>query len=205
MAKTTLPAEIFDVEVRNHELVKLAYDSYLADQRRAGARTKRRGEVSGGGRKPWRQKGTGRARVGSIRSPLWRGGGITFGPIGNANFTKSINKRSKKLALRQALTMAAQADKIKVLDVTLDGKTKTASQFLVSNKITQDRVIIVVDQKTDDLTRATNNLANVELVSATYLNVFRTLNAKTIIMTPAALEALRQRLSDMAPTQEGVS
>ena len=86
--KTTLPKSVFAVEVRNHELLKLAYDAYLANNRLASATTKQRGEVRGGGKKPWRQKGTGRARFGSIRNPIWRGGGIVFGPRGNENYTK---------------------------------------------------------------------------------------------------------------------
>ena len=85
--KTTLPKEVFAVEVPNHELLKRAYNSYLANTRLAAPGVKTRGLVSGGGRKPWKQKGTGRARVGSIRSPIWRGGGIVFGPRGNENYT----------------------------------------------------------------------------------------------------------------------
>ncbi len=84
-----LPVEVFGVDVLNHELLKLAYTTYLANARSAGASTKTRGLVRGGGKKPWRQKGTGRARFGSSRNPIWRGGGIVFGPTGHENFTKS--------------------------------------------------------------------------------------------------------------------
>lgn len=87
---TKLPKDIFAVEVPNHELLKLAYDSYLANARLASATTKQRGEVSGGGKKPWKQKGTGRARFGSSRNPIWRGGGVVFGPRGNENYTKIV-------------------------------------------------------------------------------------------------------------------
>src|SRR5665648_442310 len=103
-AKTALPKEIFNVEVTNHELVKLAYDSYLANSRTASATTKQRGEVSGGGKKPWKQKGTGRARFGSSRNPIWRGGGVVFGPRGNENYSKSLTKTSKRVAVKQALS-----------------------------------------------------------------------------------------------------
>ena len=97
--KTNLPSSVFAVQVPNHELLKLAYDASLANNRLASATTKQRGEVRGGGKKPWRQKGTGRARFGSIRNPIWRGGGIVFGPRGNENYTKKISKTSKRVAL----------------------------------------------------------------------------------------------------------
>ena len=109
---TKLPKDIFAVEVPNHELLKLAYDSYLANARLASATTKQRGEVSGGGKKPWKQKGTGRARFGSSRNPIWRGGGVVFGPRGNENYTKKLSKTAKKVAVRQALTVANEAKKI---------------------------------------------------------------------------------------------
>ena len=96
-AKTALPTNVFAVEVPNHELLKLAYDSYLANARLASATTKQRGEVRGGGKKPWKQKGTGRARFGSSRNPIWRGGGIVFGPRGNENYTKKLSTTSKRV------------------------------------------------------------------------------------------------------------
>ena len=122
-AKTALPKEVFNVEVPNHELLKLAYDSFLANSRQASATTLQRGEVRGGGKKPWRQKGTGRARFGSIRNPIWRGGGVVFGPRGNENYSKKISKTSKRVAIRQALTLANEAKKITVKDITTTGKT----------------------------------------------------------------------------------
>ena len=109
--KTVLPKDIFDVEVKSHDLLKLAYDSYLANSRKASATTKQRGEVRGGGKKPWKQKGTGRARFGSTRNPIWRGGGIVFGPRGNENYTKNLSTTSKRVALRQALSLANKAKK----------------------------------------------------------------------------------------------
>ena len=112
---TKLPKSIFEVEVTNHELVKLAYDSYLANARLASATTKQRGEVRGGGKKPWKQKGTGRARFGSTRNPIWRGGGVVFGPRGNENYTKKLSKTSKRVAVKQALSLAHQAKKVQVL------------------------------------------------------------------------------------------
>ena len=192
--KTTLPKEVFAVEVPNHELLKRAYNSYLANTRLAAPGVKTRGLVSGGGRKPWKQKGTGRARVGSIRSPIWRGGGITFGPTGNVNHTIRLSKTSKRVALRQALTLASQAKKITVKDIKTTGKTKEIAEFLTANKLTGN-VLLVVDDKSPELIRATNNLENVILVRSTYLSVFRVLNADAIVIAPAAVKSIAEWLA----------
>jgi large subunit ribosomal protein L4 len=199
MAETTkkvtpaLPKEVFAVEVTNHELLKLAYDSYLANNRLASATTKQRGEVRGGGKKPWKQKGTGRARFGSSRNPIWRGGGIVFGPRGNENYTKSLSKTSKRVAVRQALTLAAEAKKIIISDVKTTGKTKEIVKFLEDNKCDR-KTLIVVNEKTSELIRATSNLQNVLLVSATYLNVYHILNADKIVIAPAAIDTIKNWL-----------
>lgn len=188
--KTSLPKSVFAVEVRNHELLKLAYDAYLANNRTASATTKQRGEVRGGGKKPWRQKGTGRARFGSIRNPIWRGGGIVFGPRGNENYTKKISKTSKRVALRQALTV--KADKVLVKEITTTGKTAEVAKFLADNKL--NRRILIVAKKTPELIRATNNISEVLLVSPMYLNVFDILNADHIVIAPKAVETIENWL-----------
>jgi len=193
-AKTTLPSEVFAVEVKNHELLKLAYDSYLANSRTASATTKQRGEVSGGGKKPWKQKGTGRARFGSSRNPIWRGGGIVFGPRGNENYTKRITTTSKRVALRQALTLANQAGKIVVDDFKTTGKTKETIKFLDDNKL-ERKVLMVVDEKTPELLRATNNIQNVLLVRANYLSVFHILNADKIVLSTKSVEVITKWLA----------
>jgi len=192
--KTTLPKEVFAVEVPNHELVKLAYDSYLANSRLASATTLQRGEVRGGGKKPWKQKGTGRARFGSSRNPIWRGGGIVFGPSGNENYTKRLSKTSKRVALRQALTLANEANKIVVQDVKTTGKTSEVVKFLSDNKYDR-KVLIVTDEKTPELLRATSNIQSVRLVSATYLNVFDILNADTIVLSTKSVEIVKNWLA----------
>lgn len=191
--KTALPKEVFAVDVPNHELLKLAYTSYLANARSAGATTKTRGLVSGGGKKPWRQKGTGRARFGSSRNPIWRGGGIVFGPTGNENHTKRLSKTSKHVALRQALTLAAKANKIVVKPIKTTGRTKDIATFLATNKFTGN-VLFVVDEKTPELIRATSNLQNVELVRSTYLTVFHILNADTIVLSPESVDTIKSWL-----------
>lgn len=185
----TLPKDIFGVEVKNHELLRLAYDSYLASSRKASATTKQRGEVRGGGKKPWAQKGTGKARFGSSRNPIWRGGGVVFGPRGNENYTKRVSTASKRVALRQALTLANSAKKISVLDFKTTGKTKEAVKFMNDNKLDR-RVLLVVDEKTPQILRATNNIQNLLLIRATYLSVYHILNADKIVITPAAVKAI---------------
>ena len=198
-AKAALPKSVFEVDVPNHELLKLAYDAVLANSRQASATTKTRGEVRGGGKKPWKQKGTGRARFGSTRNPIWRHGGIVFGPRGNENYSKKLSKTSKHVALRQALTLANQDKKILVSDIKTAGKTAEVAKFLAAKKCSEkDRVLLVVDEKTPELMRATNNLANALLVRAQYLSVYYILNADKIVITPAAVKAVESWLAKEA-------
>jgi large subunit ribosomal protein L4 len=194
VAKTTLPKNIFDVEVNNHELLKLAYDSFLANSRSAHATTKKRGEVSGGGIKPWKQKGTGRARFGSSRNPIWRGGGIAFGPNGTENHKLKLSTTSKHVALRQALTLANKDKKIVVLDFKTTGKTSEAAKFLMTNKL-ERRVLLVVDEKTPQILRATNNIQNLLLIRANYLSVYHILNADKIVLTPKSIDVIKTWLT----------
>jgi large subunit ribosomal protein L4 len=183
---------IFAVEVKNHELLKLAYDSYRAANRQVGAKTLRRGEVRGGGKKPWRQKGTGRARFGSSRNPIWRGGGVVFGPLGIENYTKKISTTSKRVALRQALTLAHQAKKVIIGGSAngFTGKTRDFVKMLESDGIADKRRIlfVVAEFKDESAFRGANNLPNVKLVSAKYLNVYDILNADAIVFGPEALK-----------------
>lgn len=186
----SLNKDIFGLKVENHELVKLCYDAYLANSRSSHAKTLKRGEVRGGGKKPWRQKGTGRARFGSTRNPIWRHGGVAFGRTGNENFTKKIAKSSKLLAVRQALSMK-NADKaiVTIADFKVkDGKTKETLKILSDNKIdTKENTLLVVPEKDELILRATNNIANLKLVRATYLNVFDIMNADKIVISEKAL------------------
>jgi large subunit ribosomal protein L4 len=193
-AKTALPKEVFNVEVPNHELLKLAYDAFLANSRGANATTLQRGEVRGGGKKPWKQKGTGRARFGSTRNPIWRGGGVVFGPRGNENYTKKISKTSKRVALRQALTLANEAGKIVIKDVKTTGKTAEVVKFLADNKLDR-KVLIVVDEKTPEIIRATNNIQQALLVRATYLNVYHILNADHIVLSEKSVPVITEWLA----------
>lgn len=189
-AKTALPTEVFNVEVTNHELLKLAYDSYLANSRQASATTLQRGEVRGGGKKPWKQKGTGRARFGSSRNPIWRGGGIVFGPRGNENYTKRLSTTSKRVAVKQALTLAHKSDLVVIKDVVTTGKTAEVVKFLDDNKFAR-KTLIVVDEKTPELIRATNNIQNVLLIRANYLSVYHILNADHIVLSTKSVPAIK--------------
>lgn len=198
-AKATTPAKldkaVFGVEVSNHELLKEAYLAYLANGRTAGAKTKTRGMVRGGGKKPWKQKGTGRARFGSIRVPIWRGGGITFGPTGNQNYTKQLSTKAKRQAIRQALSMAAKEDRIKVIETfeCKDGKVQPTVKLLSKMEANRN-VLLVVSQKDELVERATNNIPYVKAVQANYLNVFDVVNANHIIVSKKALEMVTEWL-----------
>lgn len=187
-----LAKDIFALEIDSHELVRSAYEMHLANGRVNLATTKTRGEVRGGGRKPWRQKGTGRARFGSSRVPIWRGGGITFGPLGEENYSKSMNKKAKKLAIRQALTL--KADNIMIIeDFVTKGKTSEAKALL--SKIGADkRSLIVLSEISDEVARSTDNMPDVSLIRANYLNVYELINADHVVMTKSALEVVNEWL-----------
>ncbi len=194
-AKATTAAKltkgIFDLEVTNHELIKQAYLAHLANRRVANGKTLKRGEVSGGGKKPWAQKGTGRARVGSIRSPIWRGGGITFGPTGNENYTHKLTPGAKNQAVRQSLSLANAAGKVVVLE-DIDAKiTKTKQIVDLLNKLgATGSVLLVVEHKDANITLVTRNLKNVKVTQGTYLNVFDVLNSDHIVITGAGLKTV---------------
>ncbi len=195
-----LDKAVFGVEVTNHELLKQAYVAYLANGRTNLAVTLKRGEVRGGGKKPWKQKGTGRARFGSSRVPIWRGGGIAFGPTGNENYSHKLPTATKRVALRQALTTASEANKLVVVeDINLKGKTVEAVKFFDKISVAKN-ILIVVDTKTDENTRAVSNLKNVKVVTANYLNVFDILNADNIVLTTTALKTVHEWLLPVAKT-----
>lgn len=194
-----LSKEVFGVEVKNHQLLKQAYEAYLANGRENLAVTKTRGLVRGGGKKPWKQKGTGRARFGSSRNPIWRGGGIVFGPTGEENYSKKISTTSKRVALRQALSLANANGKLIVMEklASKDGKTADMVKLLNKVGVTRD-ALVVVDAKTPEVIMATANLQNVMLVSAKYLNVFDIMNADHVVVTTDALKIVEEWLSPSA-------
>lgn len=194
-ASAKLDKAVFGVDIKSHDLLKAAYDTYLANGRRNLARAKTRGEVVGSTIKPWRQKGTGRARFGSRYNPIWRGGGIVFGPTGRENYSKQMNAKARRQAIRQALSMAAEEGRIKVIETfeCKDGKAAPAAKLL--DKIeAKGAVLLVVSQKDELVERATRNLPKVKAVNAAYMNVFDVVNADTIVVSKKALEMVTEWL-----------
>lgn len=194
-----LDASIFSAMPENHELLKLAYSAYLANGRVNLAKTKTRGLVSGGGKKPWKQKGTGRARFGSSRVPIWRGGGIVFGPTGLENYSKKMHVNAKRQAVRQALSLAASEGQIKIVEafVNKDGKVAETVKFLQKIEA-KGSVLLVLDHKDENTERATRNLQGLKVVNATYLNVYDILNADNLVITEKALEQINEWLAKEA-------
>ncbi|ODU23204.1 MAG: 50S ribosomal protein L4 [Verrucomicrobia bacterium SCN 57-15] len=168
--------------------------AYMAAQRSGTACTKTMGEVAGSGKKPWRQKGTGRARAGSFASPLWRGGGVVFGPKPR-DFSKKVTKKTRQLALRKAFTERVNAGDVVVIDeIKLDTpKTKTFVNLLRGLEADKG-ALIVADSGNDNLTRASRNVESVELTSSSNLNTYQLLRYNKVLITRSAMEALDQRL-----------
>ena len=190
-----LKAEVWDIEPNDavlHNALVLA----MSNARQSSASTKTRSEVSGGGRKPWRQKGTGNARQGSIRATQWRGGGIVFGPTPNKNYTKKQNKKERRLAILSALAYKVIDKELIVID-KLDFKTnKTKEMVNVLDKlnIRNNKVLVVVEELTENLCLATRNLPNVKLITFDEVNVYDTVNADNMLITDAAVKRLEEVL-----------
>lgn len=183
VSERELAAAPFDAKV-NEGLVHLAAEAQMANSRVPAGHTKTRGEVRGGGRKPWKQKGTGRARHGSIRSPIWVGGGITFGPRPDRNFSKKINRKTKKAALAMALADKVRNEGFLGLDAIAieNGKTKVMAGLL--KKLPVGRHVLLVLPKSDEMAvRASRNLRNLWTVSAGDLNLVDVLKADTLVAT----------------------
>ncbi len=194
-----LNKDIFSLEVENYELLKTAYDAYLANSRSSHAKPLKRGEVRGGGKKPWKQKGTGRARFGSTRNPIWRHGGVAFGRTGEENFTKKLSRNAKKVAVRQALSLKNNEKAVIVIGTFAcpEGKAKETIKMLKDSKVNDDeRVLLVVSEKDELVNRATNNIDNVKVVRPTYLNVFDVLNADKVIVSEKSLPIIENWLLD---------
>ncbi len=186
-----LDKAVFAVAPVNHELIKEAYVAYMANGRENLAQTKTRGLVRGGGRKPWKQKGTGRARFGSSRNPIWRGGGITFGPTGNENYKHRMHTTAKRQAIKQALSLATDSGKLIVIEDLKFKDNKTAEAVKLFAKVGATRnVLVIVADKTKELVLATRNIQEVKLVQARYVNVYDVMNADHIVVTDDALSAI---------------
>lgn len=189
-----LPEKIFGLEI-NNDLLYQAVNIQMANQRVHLAKAKGRGEVRGGGRKPWRQKGTGRARHGSIRSPLWRGGGITFGPVGEKVFARKINKKAKRKALLMALSSKAKDNELLVLEKLelKEPKTKLISGIL--NKILPKQlksILIATAKKDENIIKASRNLPYARTIGADSLNVIDLLSFKYLLLDKEAIKVIEK-------------
>ncbi len=179
----------------NDQVIYESINLFMANRRQGTHSTKNRSEVSGGGRKPWRQKGTGNARQGSIRAPHWVGGGVIFGPTSNRNYTKKMNKKERRLALKSALTYKATDKAIIVVDKfdAETSKTKDMMKVLEGLKVT-GKTLIVTTELTENLILSTRNLSNIKVVLANELNTYDVLYVDKMIITEDAVKYIEEVL-----------
>ena len=179
----------------NDQVVYEHINLFMANRRQGTHATKTRSDVSGGGRKPWRQKGTGNARQGSTRAQHWVGGGVVFGPSANRNYTKKMNKKERKLALKSALTYKANDKDIIVVDKFEAETNKTKDMLKVLEGLNATgKTLIVTTELTENLILATRNIADVKLVLANELNTYDVLYVNKIIITEDAVKYVEEVL-----------
>ena len=191
-----LSDEVFGIEPNNQTI----YDAVVlkqASMRQGTHKVKTRSEVSGGGRKPWRQKGTGNARQGSIRAPHFVGGGVVFGPTTERNYTKKQNRKERRLALKSALSYKLIDSEMIVLDTMKleSGKTKEAIQVLTNLKVNNEKTLIVVNELDENLVLATRNLANVILLETDEINTLDVVSADRLVITEDAVKKIEEVLA----------
>lgn len=188
-----LPKEIFEVEL-NDDLVHQIATSQNSNRRIVRAHTKTRADVSGGGKKPWRQKGTGRARAGSNRSPIWRGGGITFGPRKDRNFKKDINKKMRRKALFMVLSEKAKSETIVLLEDLKLEKPNTKQMVTLLQKLpsAKARGLLVLPAIEKNTILSTRNIPKVSTIQAKDLNVLDMMNSKYVIMPTSSIETIQK-------------
>ncbi len=190
-----LPAALFEAEINEH-LIWEAVKRHLENQRQGTVMTKSRGNVSGGGRKPFKQKGGGRARAGSNTSPLWSGGGVAFGPKGG-NWSLAMNAKARQNALRGALTARARDGNVVVMDAPgLDApKTKTLATLLGKVGLAGKKVLWVFDKAGTTILKSSRNLHRVETLESHTLNTYALMNCDCLVLSEAGLQRLTERLS----------
>ena len=181
---------VFGVEVNDH-LVHLAVVRQLANNRQGTQKAKTRSEVSGGGRKPWRQKGTGHARQGSTRSPQWTGGGVVFAPVPR-DYSIKMNKKERRLALKSALTSRVQENKLIVLDELKLDEVKTKAMQAVLNNLNVSKAMVVLAENDQNVVLSTRNIPNVITELPNTVNVFDILKYNTVILTKAAVATIEE-------------
>ena len=188
----SLDASVFGIDAHD-QVVFDAVQVEQANARQATAKTKVRHEVSGGGKKPWRQKGTGRARAGSSRSPIWVGGGTVFGPVGNQNYKLSQNKKAHKLALKSVLS--EKKDALVVVDEIKFADKKTANFVAMLDAIkVNSKALVVVDEIDENLFASCRNVGYVKVVSSDNVSVVDLLNVDTLVMSKASVKAVEEAL-----------
>ena len=193
VSKMNLNAAVFGVEPHQQAMFD-AVQVEQANQRQATAKTKVRHEVSGGGKKPWRQKGTGRARSGSSRSPVWVGGGTVFGPIGNQNYKISQNKKEHKLALKSALSLKTKDGLLVIDEIKFDEKkTKSFVNFLDALKV-GGKALVVVDEITENIFASARNVDYAKVVTPDNVSVVDLLNVDNLVMSQASVKAIEEAL-----------
>lgn len=192
VGKMDLPGSVFGVEVSN-DVIHQAVMSQEGNSRLGLAHAKDRSEVKGGGKKPWRQKGTGRARHGSNRSPIWIGGGVTFGPRNERNYSLKMNKKAKRKALFMALTSKVKGNEVMVLDSLplAEGKTRDLNKILNTLLGDARRSVLIITPETNlNTARAAKNLEKIEVIDAKSLNIVDVLKYKTAILTKDSVKVI---------------
>ena len=185
-----LSDSVFGVEVNEH-LVHMAVVQQLANKRQGTQKAKTRSEVSGGGRKPWRQKGTGHARQGSIRAPQWKGGGMVFAPVPR-DYSFKMNKKEKRAALKSALTSRVQADKLIVIDELKFDEIKTKNFKAVMDNLNVKKAYVVLNENDEKVIMSARNLPNVQTALTNTINVYDVMKGGTVILTKDALKTIEE-------------
>ncbi|HIS81587.1 MAG TPA: 50S ribosomal protein L4 [Candidatus Scatomonas merdavium] len=181
---------VFGVEVKEN-LVHQAVVQQLANNRQGTQKAKTRSEVSGGGRKPWRQKGTGHARQGSTRAPQWTGGGVVFAPVPR-DYSFKMNKKEKRLALKSVLTSKVQENKFLVLDELKFGEIKTKEMKKVLDNLKVDRALVVIGDDSENVVLSARNLPGVQTAFVNTINVYDILKYNTVIATKSSVESIEE-------------
>ena len=181
---------IFGAKVNEH-LVHLAVVSQLANKRQGTQKAKTRSEVSGGGRKPWRQKGTGHARQGSTRAPQWTGGGMVFAPVPR-DYTIRLNKKEKRAALKSVLTSKVQENKFIVVDELKFDEIKTKAMKNVLANLKADKALVILNDNDQNVVLSARNIEGVETALTNTINVFELLKHNTVVVTKAAVETIEE-------------
>ena len=190
VGKLDLNDAVFGVEVNEH-LVHMAVLQQLANNRQGTQKAKTRSEVRGGGRKPWRQKGTGHARQGSTRAPQWTGGGVVFAPVPR-DYSFKINKKEKRAALKSALTSRVQENKLIVVDELKLDEIKTKQFAQVMKNLNVDKALVVINDNDQNIVMSAKNIPTVKVAQTNTINVFDILKYSTVVVTKAAVATIEE-------------